>query len=135
MYGVGIYDIFGREITKYTVIYGVYIRFWPTLIIVLERARLVNRVSKVRTPRYMLVSLLFLLHHCWLVYVQNAHSTLHAGFTSVSVAPLLVGLCSKCALHVTCWFHFCFFCTTVGWFMLCRTFPASYKQLWMTRKL
>jgi hypothetical protein len=24
---------FGREITKYTVIYGAYIRFWPTLII------------------------------------------------------------------------------------------------------
>jgi hypothetical protein len=23
--------IFGREITKYTVTYGVYIRFWPTL--------------------------------------------------------------------------------------------------------
>jgi len=26
-----IYGIFGREITKYTVIYGVHIRFWPTL--------------------------------------------------------------------------------------------------------
>jgi len=26
-----IYAIFGREITKYTVIYGVYIQFWPTL--------------------------------------------------------------------------------------------------------
>ena len=26
-----IYGIFGREITKYTVIYGVYKRFWPTL--------------------------------------------------------------------------------------------------------
>ena len=26
-----IYGIFGREITKYTVIYGVYTRFWPTL--------------------------------------------------------------------------------------------------------
>ena len=26
-----IYSNFGREITKYTVIYGVYIRFWPTL--------------------------------------------------------------------------------------------------------
>ena len=26
-----IYGIFGREITEYTVIYGVYIRFWPTL--------------------------------------------------------------------------------------------------------
>jgi len=25
------YGIFGREITKYTVIYGVYIQFWPTL--------------------------------------------------------------------------------------------------------
>ena len=27
------YGIFGAEITKYTVIYGVYIRFWPTLLI------------------------------------------------------------------------------------------------------
>jgi hypothetical protein len=26
-----IYDNFGREITKHTVIYGVYVRFWPTL--------------------------------------------------------------------------------------------------------
>jgi len=26
-----IYGIFGNDITKYTVIYGVYIRFWPTL--------------------------------------------------------------------------------------------------------
>jgi len=25
------YGIFGSKITKYTVIYGVYIRFWPTL--------------------------------------------------------------------------------------------------------
>ena len=27
------YGIFGREIAKYTVIHGVYIRFWPTLVI------------------------------------------------------------------------------------------------------
>jgi len=26
-----IYGIYGWEITKYTVIYGVYIQFWPTL--------------------------------------------------------------------------------------------------------
>jgi len=26
-----IYGIFGREITVYTVIYGLYIQFWPTL--------------------------------------------------------------------------------------------------------
>jgi len=25
------YGIFGREITQYMVIYGVYIQFWPTL--------------------------------------------------------------------------------------------------------
>jgi hypothetical protein len=28
-----IYGIFGRKTTEYTVIYGVYIRFWPTLYI------------------------------------------------------------------------------------------------------
>ena len=33
MYIRCIYGIFGREIIKYTVIYGVYIRFWPTLAI------------------------------------------------------------------------------------------------------
>jgi len=26
-----IYNIFGREVTKYTVIYGAYTRFWPAL--------------------------------------------------------------------------------------------------------
>ena len=26
-----VYGIFGREFTIYTVIYGVYIQFWPTL--------------------------------------------------------------------------------------------------------
>jgi hypothetical protein len=31
------YGIFGREITKYTVIYGVYIRFWPTLFTCIPR--------------------------------------------------------------------------------------------------
>jgi len=31
IYGVYTVYLFGREITKYTVIYGAYIRFWPTL--------------------------------------------------------------------------------------------------------
>ena len=26
-----VYGIFGREITEYTAVYGVYVRFWPTL--------------------------------------------------------------------------------------------------------
>jgi len=29
-----VYGIFGREITVYTVIYGAYIRSWPTLVYV-----------------------------------------------------------------------------------------------------
>jgi len=33
IYILCIYGIFGREVTKYTVIYGVLIRFWPTLVI------------------------------------------------------------------------------------------------------
>jgi len=33
-----VYGIVGREITKYTVIYGAYIRFWPTLQINLQFA-------------------------------------------------------------------------------------------------
>jgi len=36
-----IYSIFGRDITKYTVIYGVYIRFWPTLFINLLRTNII----------------------------------------------------------------------------------------------
>ena len=35
-----IYGIFGREITKYTVIYGVHIRFWPTLYIHVQVTKL-----------------------------------------------------------------------------------------------
>jgi len=31
-----VYGIFGRESTMYTVIYGVYVRFWPTLYIYLS---------------------------------------------------------------------------------------------------
>ena len=36
----GIYGNFGREITIHTVMYGVYIRFWPILVMTrrLERA-------------------------------------------------------------------------------------------------
>jgi len=37
------YGNFGREITKYTVIYGVYIRFWPTLCICMVLATLCYR--------------------------------------------------------------------------------------------
>jgi len=28
-----VYGVFGREFTIYTVIYGVYLRFWPTLLV------------------------------------------------------------------------------------------------------
>ena len=31
IYTVYLYGIFGKEIAKYMVIYGVYVQFWPTL--------------------------------------------------------------------------------------------------------
>jgi hypothetical protein len=40
-----VYGDFGREVTKFTVVYGVYIRFWPTLRI-LVTSMLVARVGK-----------------------------------------------------------------------------------------
>ena len=33
------HGIFGREITKFTVIYGAYISFWPTLLIIYNNAQ------------------------------------------------------------------------------------------------
>jgi len=36
IYTVHIYGIFGRKITKNTVTYGVYIRIWPTLIMLVR---------------------------------------------------------------------------------------------------
>jgi len=44
-----VYGIVGSEITIYTVIYGVYIRFWPTL---------VTRVTKMAySPRLWLMAI------------------------------------------------------------------------------
>ena len=37
LYTVFIHSVFGREITKYTVIYGVYTRAWPTLFMCVHR--------------------------------------------------------------------------------------------------
>jgi hypothetical protein len=46
-----IYGTFGREITKCTVIYGVYIRFWPTLVICHESFAAGSNCA-VRQPRF-----------------------------------------------------------------------------------
>jgi hypothetical protein len=40
-----IYGIFGREITKYTAIYGAHIRFSPTVIIMQKQSRHNESVS------------------------------------------------------------------------------------------
>ena len=44
-----IYGIFGREITEYTVVYNVYVRFWPTLIICDVRS---SKVSPQKAPKH-----------------------------------------------------------------------------------
>ena len=41
-----IYGIFSRRFFKYTVIYGVYIRFWPTLLV----TKIILNVSEVVLP-------------------------------------------------------------------------------------
>jgi hypothetical protein len=43
-----IYGIFGREITEYTVIYSVYIRFWPTQVCIDDRVVQFGVRSKVQ---------------------------------------------------------------------------------------
>jgi hypothetical protein len=40
------YGIFGREITIHTVIYGVYIRFWPTLLMIDLQLQLYGHVGR-----------------------------------------------------------------------------------------
>jgi hypothetical protein len=52
--------IFGREITKYTVIYGVYIRFWPTLCTTLS-TRVYNDASRLCRVGQ---------NHIYMVYIQ-----------------------------------------------------------------
>jgi hypothetical protein len=51
MYIRCIHGIFGREITNYTVIYGAYIRFWPTLLICNNHISTILSFAKC-TPRY-----------------------------------------------------------------------------------
>ena len=47
MYIRCIYGICGREITRYTVIYGVCIRFWPTLPIQLQSSRSLGNAAPI----------------------------------------------------------------------------------------
>jgi type IV secretory pathway VirB3-like protein len=55
------YSIFGREIVIFTVIYGVYIRFWLTLCVCIIEMTAIQVVSKHCTLR----SKLLLLSHSW----------------------------------------------------------------------
>jgi hypothetical protein len=59
IYTVYIYGIFGREIIKYTIIYGVYIRFWPTLHMAHE-----SRKDQITTP-------------CLAILTSHAHTHTH----------------------------------------------------------
>jgi len=65
-----IYGVFGREMTRYTVIYGAYIRFWPTLCICISESvasifvksafgLLLSACSKTKHPLQIISSRLF----------------------------------------------------------------------------
>jgi len=72
MYIRCIYSIFGREITEYAVIYGVYIRFWPTLLILLSTIfpQLLASISNCK-DKLKNALLFFLKHHCPTVADQH----------------------------------------------------------------
>jgi len=53
-----LYGIFGREITNYTVIYGVHIRFWPTRQLIVHG----SITSTHALNRLHVTSQLFVLH-------------------------------------------------------------------------
>ena len=69
IYGV-LYGISGREITIHTVIYGVYIRFWPTLQMcknLQEPARMFGMMSeRTRESRSCSSTNFFAIHRCQL---------------------------------------------------------------------
>jgi hypothetical protein len=93
MYIWCIYSTFGREITKYTVKYGVYIRSWPTLYI---RTHSQNRHTRTRGHT--------LTHRCTHKQIRHAHT--HASHIG-AVTPNITFKCSytqhrnKVQLHPT----------------------------------
>jgi hypothetical protein len=58
MYIRCIYGVVGMEITKYTVIHGVYIRFWPALRIFSSSAFFVKPTSDNGKPQVCICSVL-----------------------------------------------------------------------------
>jgi hypothetical protein len=79
-----IYSVYGREITKYMVLYGVYIQFWPTLrtrntrIAYLLVARLWGNFFQPLCPKRHRSSSSRLLSGILIIYINNnIHYCLH----------------------------------------------------------
>jgi len=73
-----IYGIFGREITKYTVIYGVYIRFWPTLHIYIHTYTRARAVTDGLLAELVAVALPFVINARSYTQYMRAHTQARA---------------------------------------------------------
>jgi len=120
-----IYSIFGREIIKYTVIYGVYIQFWPTLCIhricIWFRSTLTIRLSWglhsmmcVWPIWYLSLWIqLWLAETCqqpiskstWLQVTPHCYHCNHSNDARAIV--LRCHLCWSCSALTTCWWCAC----------------------------
>ena len=75
------YGIFCRNVTKYTVIYGVYIRFWPTLQIcytLLADASDYGTRTSEHEPLTCTHTHMYTHTHTHLMHTLNAHAHAHA---------------------------------------------------------
>jgi len=84
IYGVYLYGVFGREITRYTVIYGAYVRFWTTQCMLLccphpKLRKLISgvRISCTHCPP-TLHTLPTYVAHTALLHCTHCPPTLHA---------------------------------------------------------
>jgi len=96
-----IYGIFGREITKYSVIYGVYIRFWPTLLIyTVDLHWRLNSIAEVRRYLHLhwwlnsIAEVRRYLHlHWWLNSIAEVRRYLHLHWWLNSIAEVRIYIC------------------------------------------
>jgi len=85
-----LYGIFGREITKYTVIYSVYIRFWPTLLTSLQFLFPSYHFQPINSA-----PILISLPHKPSLFFLSCH------FQHISSAPIIIPLPHKPSLFVS----------------------------------
>ena len=90
------YGTFGREITKYTVIYGVFIRSWPTLLICIQPNCSAHTVTHIALARSLAEAILLYATNSLRTYCDS-HRSRTLSCTDYSI------VCNQIAPHIL-WF-------------------------------